>query len=99
MAGRAYLFCYTPLVLRPIAALVPNFNEIVAGEALAPFAIEQKLQKRLRLLSMPGLIGLAMAGIDMAAWDALARAPGCRWCACSAASRAPCPPIIAAALA
>lgn len=74
VVGRAYLFCYTPLALRPIAALVTNFNEIVAGEALAPFSIEQKLQKRLRLVSMPGLIGAAMAGIDMAAWDALARA-------------------------
>ncbi len=72
--GRAYLFCYTTLSLRPMATLVANFNEIVAGETLAPFAIEQKLQKRLRLASTPGLIGAAINGIDMACWDALARA-------------------------
>jgi mandelate racemase len=40
---------------------------------LAPSAIHQKLAARFRLLGTQGLIGMAIAGIDMAAWCALAR--------------------------
>ena len=76
IVGHAYIFCYTPLALRPAATLINNFSEIVAGEPLAPFVLEQKLLKRLRLVGTPGLIFASMAGIDMAAWDALARAAG-----------------------
>ena len=32
--------------------------------------------RQLTLLDTPGLVGLALAGIDMAAWDALAQARG-----------------------
>ena len=30
----------------------------------------------MKLLDTPGLVGIALAGIDMAAWDALAQAEG-----------------------
>ena len=43
---------------------------------LAPLAIERALQARFRLLGPQGLTGIAMAAIDMAAWDALAWAAG-----------------------
>ena len=39
---------------------------------LAPRAIAAQLHARFRLLGPQGLTGMAMAGIDMAAWDALA---------------------------
>jgi mandelate racemase len=45
----------------------------VQGEILAPAEIEQKLSKRFRLLGTQGLVGMALAAIDMAVWDALAR--------------------------
>ena len=35
--------------------------------------IEQKLSKKFRLLGTQGLVGMALAAIDMALWDALAR--------------------------
>src|SRR5262249_39728024 len=35
--------------------------------------IDQKLARRFRLLGPQGLVGMALAGIDMALWDALAR--------------------------
>ncbi|MCI0387214.1 MAG: mandelate racemase [Acidobacteria bacterium] len=72
--GSAYVFCYTPLALKPVAQLIANLETLIKGELLAPVALEQKLQRRLRLLGAQGLTGIAMAGIDMAAWDALARA-------------------------
>jgi mandelate racemase len=39
-------------------------------------AIEAQLQQRFRLHGPQGLTGIAMAGIDMAAWDAVAKAAG-----------------------
>jgi mandelate racemase len=45
----------------------------VKGEPLAPSAIADKLAARFRLLGTQGLVGMALAGIDMALWDALAR--------------------------
>jgi len=39
--------------------------------------VERKLAQRFRLLGTQGLTGMALAGIDMALWDALARAHEC----------------------
>ena len=74
--GSAYVFCYTPLALAPVARLVENLEAVIAGMPLAPLAIERALQARFRLLGPQGLTGIAMAAIDMAAWDALARSVG-----------------------
>jgi mandelate racemase len=76
IAGSAYVFCYTPLALAPVARLVANLEAVIAGMTLAPLAIERALQARFRLLGPQGLTGIAMAAIDMAAWDGLARAVG-----------------------
>lgn len=72
--GSGYVFCYTPVALVPVASLILNMESWLKGETVAPLALEQKLQKRFRLLGSQGLTGIAMAGIDMAAWDALAKA-------------------------
>jgi mandelate racemase len=74
--GASYVFCYTPLALQPIAQLVTNLEAVIKGEPLAPLGLEQKLQARFRLLGPQGLTGIAMAALDMAAWDALAKAAG-----------------------
>src|SRR5215212_6623277 len=76
IAGSAYVFCYTPFALAPVVRLVTNLEAVVVGMTLAPLAIERELQARFRLLGPQGLTGIAMAAIDMAAWDALARAAG-----------------------
>jgi mandelate racemase len=49
---------------------------MVTGEPLAPAEIEQRLARRFRLLGTQGLVGMALAAIDMALWDALARRHG-----------------------
>jgi len=76
ITGSAYVFCYTPLALSPVARLVTNLEAVVAGMTLAPLMIERALQAKFRLLGPQGLTGIAMAAIDMAAWDALARVTG-----------------------
>jgi len=76
ISGHSVVFTYTSAALKPTAELIRNFEVLVKGEVLAPIAIEQKLTKRFRLLGTQGLVGMALAAIDMALWDALARVHG-----------------------
>ena len=71
--GHSVVFTYTPAALGPTAELVRNLEPLVKGDALAPAAVEQKLSRRFRLLGPQGLVGMALAAVDMALWDALAR--------------------------
>ncbi len=71
--GHGMVFTYTPAALKPTADLLRNFESLVKGEPLAPTEIAQKLNTRFRLLGTQGLVGIALAAIDMALWDALAR--------------------------
>ncbi|QQX89970.1 mandelate racemase (plasmid) [Cupriavidus necator] len=75
-AGNAYVFTYTPLALKPVRNMVEELAAVVTGMPLAPFVIDQALQSRFRLIGNTGLVRMATAGIDMAAWDALAKANG-----------------------
>ena len=50
-----------------------HLEPLVKGKALDPAAISRQLQARFRLVGTHGLIGMALAGLDMALWDALAR--------------------------
>lgn len=76
VTGRTYLFCYTPLVLEPVCDLLRNLEAVLKGVAVAPLEIDRMLRARFRLLGDTGIVGMALAGIDMAAWDAVARAAG-----------------------
>jgi mandelate racemase len=76
ITGRAYVFCYTPLALRPVVQLLEALGAALAGQPAVPLEIDRALQQRFRLLGPQGLTGIAMAAIDMACWDALARAAG-----------------------
>ena len=73
ISGHSIVFTYTPAALKPTAELIQNFEALVQGDVLAPAEVEQKLAKRFRLLGPQGLVGIALAAIDMALWDALAR--------------------------
>ena len=74
--GHAYLFSTTPSALRPLTAMIMEMSELIKGDELLPFEIERKLTQRFTLLGLAGLQRLAQSGIDMAAWDALARSRG-----------------------
>jgi mandelate racemase len=73
VAGHAIVFTYTAAALKPVADLVANIAPLIAGDPLAPAECARKLARRFRLLGTQGLVGMALAGIDMALWDALAR--------------------------
>jgi mandelate racemase len=75
--GRAYLFAYFPLMLKPLHELVGALATLVIGDEVRPQVIEAKLRARFTLLGgTRGLAGIAIAGLEMAAWDALAIAAG-----------------------
>jgi len=76
VVGHSVVFTYTPAALKPVAELIRNFEALVKDEPLAPAEIERKLTTRFRLLGTQGLVGIALAAIDMALWDALARSHG-----------------------
>jgi mandelate racemase len=76
VVGRSYVRCYTPLALGPLAALISNVGAALAGSSGAPGAAYQRMRRMFRLAGPQGLTGMAMAGIDMALWDALAVAAG-----------------------
>jgi mandelate racemase len=74
--GRSYVRSYATFALEPLRRLVENLGAALVGDALAPLEIDRKLQGMFRLLGPQGLTGIAASGIDMAAWDALAKAHG-----------------------
>lgn len=76
VTGCAYVFCYAAFALAPVVALLDNLSELIAGETVAPLALEEKLQRAFRLPGPQGFTAMAAAGIDMAAWDACAKAVG-----------------------
>jgi mandelate racemase len=74
--GRSYLRCYTPAVLQPLVGLVSALAGIVMGCPATPREVEVVLRRELKLIGVRGLIGMAIAGLDMALWDALAQTAG-----------------------
>ena len=74
ITGRSYIFGYTPLTLKPLVAFLNEVEKLIIDQPVSPLALAEQLQGRFRLLGTQGLAGMAMAGIDIAAWDILAKA-------------------------
>jgi len=70
--GRSYLFSIGKHNLPPLAKLVEAMADMVKGDEVAPLDLDRKLRARYALLGVHNMVLFAMAGIDMAAWDALA---------------------------
>jgi len=76
ITGRAYLFCYLRAAAPAMAAMLGEIGRLVAGDRVAPGALWGKLAQRFMLIGVQGVVRMAMAGLDVAAWDALALASG-----------------------
>jgi len=76
VTGRTYLWGYFPAAVAAIAKILEEVERVVQGERLAPLDLWAKLAERFALIGVQGIVRMAMAGFDMAAWDALALAAG-----------------------
>jgi len=76
VTGRSYLFCYLPAAAPAIAKLLEHIEGVVKGQPVSPVELWRKLATQLTLIGVQGIVRMAMAALDVAAWDALAIAAG-----------------------
>jgi len=76
VTGRAWLFCYVREAAPAIAKILEEVERVVKGERLAPADLWGRLSRRFALIGVQGIVRMAMAGFDVAAWDALSVASG-----------------------
>jgi mandelate racemase len=76
ITGRTYLFCYMPIGAQLIARVLRELLLLIEGDIVDPVEIGAKLLRQFRLIGAQGVIWMAMAGLDVACWDALAQAAG-----------------------
>ena len=74
ITGRSYLFCYLPAAASAISCLMAEVERQVRGERVEPVALWSRLARRFTLIGVQGIVRMAMAGFDVACWDALALA-------------------------
>ena len=74
VVGRAYLEPYTIKTMRYLVPALEDFGTMLKGQPVAPAMLYELARKSLHFVGYQGLSTIAVAGLDMAAWDALARA-------------------------
>src|SRR5690349_13329436 len=66
--------------MRYLIPALRDLGEMLKGRRLAPIEFYEAARKSLHFVGYEGMSIIAVAGIDMAAWDALARAAGVPLC-------------------
>jgi mandelate racemase len=76
VTGRAYIFAYSNLTLRPLVQLIEDLGRELVGKPIVPFDLMTAMDAKFRLLGWQGLVGMVVSGLDMAYWDALGQCAG-----------------------
>ncbi len=76
VTGRSYLWSYFRQAMPAIASILHAIEERTKGERVAPEKLWEQLSERFALIGVQGIVRMAMAGFDVACWDALAVAGG-----------------------
>jgi mandelate racemase len=76
IVGRSYLEPYLKNAVRYIGPAIQDMGEAFKGRLLAPLDLYRDVIGSLHLLGRQGVSVIAAAGLDMAIWDALAKAAG-----------------------
>jgi len=74
VVGRAYLEPYVPNAMKYLVPAIHDLGALLKGRQVAPIEFYEQGRKSLHFVGYEGLSMIAVAGLDMAAWDALARA-------------------------
>jgi mandelate racemase len=80
IVGRSYLEPYSVKSMRYLVPALHDFGEMLKGRRVAPFELYDAARKSLHFVGYEGMSMIAVSGLDMAAWDALARAAGVPLC-------------------
>jgi len=80
ITGRAYLEPYIIKAMRYLVPALQDLGDALKGRRLAPFELYDAARRSLHFVGYEGLAAIAVAGLDMAAWDALARAANIPLC-------------------
>jgi mandelate racemase len=80
IVGRSYLEPYTIKTMRYLVPALQDFGDMLKGRRVAPFELYDVARKSLHFVGYQGLSMIAVSGLDMAAWDALAKASGVPLC-------------------
>ncbi len=76
VVGRSYLEPYLERAARYIVPAIRDLAEARKGKRLRPLRDFDEGRRALNLIGYEGVAMIAVAGLDMAAWDALAKAAG-----------------------
>jgi mandelate racemase len=76
VVGRSYLEPYLKHSLRYIVPVIEDLAATALGQPVAPFDAYRRGLGSLHLVGREGVTLIALSGLDMAAWDALAKAAG-----------------------
>jgi mandelate racemase len=80
VVGRSYL---EPYIVKSMRYLIPALHDLAGmlkGRQIAPFDLYDAARKSLHFVGYQGMSMIAVSGLDMAAWDALAKAAGMPLC-------------------
>ena len=72
--GRSYLEPYTAKTMRYLIPALEDFGEMLKGRKVSPIELYEVARKSLHFVGYQGMAAIAVSGLDMAAWDALAKA-------------------------
>ncbi len=76
ITGHAYQFCYTPKATGAIAIFLDDALSAIKGARVDPDEVWRVLSRRYLLIGIQGIVRMAAAMIDVACWDAAAKAAG-----------------------
>jgi len=80
VVGRSYLEPYIAKSMRYLIPALHDLGEMLNGRRIAPLEFYEAGRKSLHFVGYEGMSMIAVAGMDMAAWDALAKAAGVPLC-------------------
>jgi mandelate racemase len=74
IVGRSYLEPYTPKTMRYLIPALHDLGEMLKGHQVTPAELYALARRSLHFVGYQGLSMIAVSGLDIAAWDALAKA-------------------------
>jgi len=89
IVGRTYLEPYTPKTMKYLVPALHDLGDMLKGHSVAPLDLYNAARKSLHFVGHEGLSMIAVSGLDMAAWDAAAKAAAVPLCVLLGGSAGP----------